>query len=100
VSVSRVQLLKELLHELEELFAMPISRAQILKELLPGLEKLFGAQYAETKNGTEYHMRSRYGKYSIYKWEYVNGNRTSSTLVKGVNRDEAIGMMKLLKEPK
>jgi hypothetical protein len=71
----------------------------MLKELLPGLEKLFGAEYAKAKDGIEYHMRSRYGKYSIYKWEYVNGNRTSSTLAKGVDRDLAVGMMKLLKEP-
>jgi len=79
---------------------MPISRADLLKELLPGLNHLFGVEYEQFKQGIEYHMRSRYGKYSIYKWEYVNGDRTSSTLVKGVDRDEAIGMMKLLKEPK
>ena len=79
---------------------MPISRADLLKELLPGLNHLFGVEYAKTKDGTEYHMRSRYGKYSIYKWEYVNGDRTSSTLAKGVDRAEAIGMMKLLREPK
>jgi hypothetical protein len=50
---------------------------------------------------TEYHMRSSYGKYTIYKWEYAsNGRRTSTTLVKKIDRAEAIGMMKLLKEPK
>lgn len=76
---------------------MAISRAQLLEELLPGLEKLFGMQYA--KNGIEYHMRSRYGKYSIYKWEYANGQRTSTTLLKGVDKETATGMMKLLKEP-
>lgn len=78
-----------------------ISRADILKELLPGLNHLFGMEYAKHK-GPEYHMRSRYGKYSIYKWDYDNplGERRSTTLVKGVDRDEAIGMMKLLKEPK
>lgn len=49
---------------------------------------------------TEYHMRVNYGKYSIYKWDYdTKGVRTSTTLVKKVDRDEAIGMMKLLKEP-
>ena len=49
---------------------------------------------------TEYHMRSGYGKYSIYKWDYdAKGVRASTTLVKKVDRDEAIGMMKLLKEP-
>jgi len=49
---------------------------------------------------TEYHMRSGYGKYTIYKWDYdTKGVRTSTTLVKKVDRDEAIGMMKLLKEP-
>jgi hypothetical protein len=45
-------------------------------------------------------MRSSYGKYTIYKWEYAsNGRRTSTTLVKKIDRAEAIGMMKLLKEP-
>jgi hypothetical protein len=79
-----------------------ISRADLLKELLPGLEAIFGAEYAKHKKDTEYHMRSRYGKYSIYKWEYDNplGERRSTTLVKGVDKETAIGMMKLLKEPK
>ena len=80
---------------------MPISRADLLKELLPGLNKLFGDEYQQLhKDGTEYHMRSRYGKYSIYKWEFKDGGRLSSTLAKHLSRDEAIGMMKLLKEPK
>jgi hypothetical protein len=49
---------------------------------------------------TEYHMKARYGKYSIYKWDYAdNGRRTSTTLANKVDRAEAIGMMKLLKEP-
>jgi hypothetical protein len=79
---------------------MPISRADILKELLPGLNHLFGMEYGKYK-GIEYHMRSRSGKYSIYKWEFnVAGERTSITLAKGVDKDTAVGMMKLLKEPK
>jgi len=78
-----------------------ISRADLLKELLPGLEKLFGVEYAKHKYGTEYHMRSRYGKYSIYKWDYDNplGERRSTTLAKGLDKETATGMMKLLKEP-
>jgi len=79
---------------------MAISRADVLKELLPGLEKLFGVEYAKHKDGTEYHMRSRYGKYSIYKWEFKDGGRLSSTLAKGLDLEEATGMMKLLREPK
>jgi hypothetical protein len=80
---------------------MPISRAQLLKELLPGLNNLFGTEYAKHK-GAEYVMRSRYGKYSIYKWDYDNplGERRSTTLLKGVDKETATGMMKLLKEPK
>jgi hypothetical protein len=78
---------------------MAISRADLLKELLPTLEKMFGDEYSKL-NCTQYHVRCRYGKYSIYKWDYVNGNRTSSTLAKGLDRDTAVGMMKLLKEPK
>jgi hypothetical protein len=79
---------------------MPISRADLLKELLPGLEKLFGDEYAKTHH-IEYRMKSSYGKYSIYKWEYNGGIRKkSTTLAKHLSREEAIGMMKLLKEPK
>ena len=80
---------------------MPISRHQIVKELLPALEKMFGDEYAKLKlDCIEYHVRCRYGKYSIYKWEYHDGKRTSTTLAKGIDRDLAVGMMKLLKEPK
>lgn len=79
---------------------MPISRAQLLKELLPGLEKLFGTAYSEVHH-TEYRMKSSYGKYSIYKWEYNGGIRKkSTTLAKGVDKETATGMMKLLKDPK
>ena len=78
---------------------MPISRADLLKELLPGLEKLFGDEYAKTHH-IEYRMKSSYGKYSIYKWEYNGGIRKkSTTLAKNLSREEATGMMKLLKEP-
>ena len=48
--------------------------------------------------GTHYVMRSRYGKYSIYRWDYVDFKRTSTTLAKGIDRELAVGMMKLLKE--
>lgn len=80
--------------------AMPISRADLLKELLPGLEKLFSAEYENRQMAIEYRMRSRYGKYSIYKWEYgIKGGRTSTTLAKHIDLELAEGMMKLLKEP-
>ena len=80
---------------------MPISRADLLKELLPALNNLFGNEYNQLhRDGIEYHVRCRYGKYSIYKWEFQDGKRTSSTLAKGIDRDLAVGMMKLLKEPK
>ena len=78
-----------------------VTRAELVKELLPALEKIFGDEYAKLKlDGIEYHVRCRYGKYSIYKWEYHDGKRTSTTLAKGIDRDLAVGMMKLLKEPK
>ena len=77
---------------------MPISRADLLKELLPGLERLFGTAYGEYKR-TEYHMKSSYGKYAIYKWEFEGVKRTSSTLAKGLDKETATGMMKLLKDP-
>ena len=75
---------------------MPISRAQILKELLPGLEKLFDAQYAK-RRAPEYIKRHRYGKYSIYRWDYTTDGRKSTTLAKGLDKETAEGMMKLLK---
>jgi len=79
---------------------MPISRQQLVNQLLPALDKLFGQTYAEL-NRTEYHMKSSYGKYSIYKWEYNGGIRkNSTTLAKGLDKETATGMMKLLKEPK
>jgi hypothetical protein len=74
---------------------MPISRADLLKELLPALGKLFDAEF----NRTEYHLKIRYGKYSIYRWDFEGKKRTSTTLAKGVDRETAVGMMKLLKEP-
>ena len=81
----------------------PISRADLLKELLPGLEKLFGMEYEKHKpefTGAEYIVRSRYGKYTIYKWDIEKGIRVrSTTLAKALSKHEAIGMMKLLREP-
>lgn len=78
---------------------MAISRAQLLEALLPGLEKLFGAAYSEVHH-TEYHMRSNKGKYSIYRWDYNGGTRMkSTTLAKGLDKQAAVGMMKLLKDP-
>ena len=48
---------------------------------------------------TKYVMRSSYGKYSIYKWDWNHGLRTSTTLANGLSKEQATGMMKLLKEP-
>lgn len=75
---------------------MPISRQQLVNQLLPALDKLFNAEV----NRTEYHMKIRYGKYTIYRWEFKDGVRTSTTLAKKIDRELAEGMMKLLKEPK
>jgi len=80
---------------------MAVSRAQILKELLPALNILFGAAHSKRKP-PEYIKRCRYGKYSIYRWDYDNplGERRSTTLAKGLDKETAEGMMKLLEEPK
>jgi hypothetical protein len=77
-----------------------ISRAQLLKELLPGLNQMFGTAYAKHRP-PEYLKRHRYGKYSIYRWDYDNplGERRSTTLAKGLDKETAEGMMKLLQEP-
>jgi hypothetical protein len=45
-------------------------------------------------------MKRRYGKCTIYRWDFENGKRTSMTLAKGLDLETAEGMMKLLKEPK
>ena len=54
--------------------------------------------YANLQDRTEYHMKIRYGKYTIYRWEFKGGVRTSTTLAKKIDRELAEGMMKLLKE--
>jgi len=77
-----------------------LTRTQVLQSLLPGLEKLFGIEYAKTH--TRYSVKFRYGKYSVYKTEYsIEFQRWhSTTLAKGLDRNTATGMMKLLEEPK
>jgi hypothetical protein len=77
---------------------MPISRQQLVNELLPALDKLFGDSYAQL-NHTEYHIKRKYGKCTIYRWDFVDGKRTSTTLAKHIDLELAEGMMKLLKEP-
>ena len=77
---------------------MPISRQQIVNELLPALDKLFGDSYAQL-NRTEYHIKRKYGKCTIYRSDFVDGKRTSTTLAKHIDLELAEGMMKLLKEP-
>jgi hypothetical protein len=44
-------------------------------------------------------MKRRYGKCTIYRWDFADGKRTSMTLAKGLDIEEATGMMKLLKDP-
>lgn len=75
---------------------MAVSRAELLKELLPGLEKLFGMEYTNYMK-PQYSMRCVYGKWRIYKVENLGIGRTrSTTLVKGLDKETAEGMMKLL----
>jgi len=70
---------------------------EIKNQLLPIFNKMFEEVYNAHKP-TEYRMKFSYGKYSIYRWDYENGKRTSSTLAKGLSKEEATGMMKLLQE--
>jgi hypothetical protein len=77
---------------------MPISRQQLVNQLLPALDKLFDDSYARL-NRTEYHIKRRYGKCTVYRWDFVNGERTSTTLAKRIDPELAEGMMKLLKDP-
>jgi hypothetical protein len=86
---------------------MTASRAEILKALLPGLNGLFGTEYAKY-NATvvEYVKKCRYGgKYTIYRRERSADPRMpffeprSTTIAKGLTKEEADGFLKLLKEP-
>jgi len=65
------------------------------KQLLRILNKMFVEEYSEY-NRTEYQMKFSYGKYSIYRWDFEDGKRKSTTLAKGLSKEEATGMMKLL----
>lgn len=71
---------------------------EVKNQLLPILNKLFGEEYS--KGRTLYTMRFRYGKYNIYKNEYdiALDRRNSTTLAKGLSKEEATGMMKLLED--
>ena len=80
-------------HKVPILTARQLS-AEMIKNL--DLVTFFGANVIHK---TEYVMRSSYGKYTIYKWDWNYGLRTSSTLAKGLSKEQATGMMKLLKEP-
>ena len=72
---------------------MAVSRAQLLKELMPALSQIFDKTYAEYAKPI-YTLKFRYGNYAIYKSEMGKSTR----LAKGLSRDEAEGMMKLLQE--
>ena len=78
---------------------MALSRADLLKQLVPHLDKLFNV-HSGLLDFTEYRMKSSYGKYSIYRWDVKDYERTSTTLAKGLSYEEASSMMKLLKEMK
>lgn len=71
------------------------------KSVLPGLNKAFRKAYSNynlREGGAIYSMKFRYGKYSIYKTEYsieFDGPR-STTLAKGLDKETATAMMKLL----
>lgn len=68
-----------------------VSRAQLLTALTPALSKLFGEEY-DKYMVPQYKMKSRYGKYSIYRIE----GAVSTTLARGLDKETAKGMMKLL----
>lgn len=77
---------------------MAVSRAQLVKELLPALNVLFDKEYGRYMR-PQYKTVFRYGKYRIYKTEMGEGGDVKSTLLaKGLSKEAAEGMMKLLKE--
>lgn len=75
----------------------PLTYAQIRNSLLSGLNNLFDNEYAKTRRPT-YMMKPSYGKFNIYKTEYsIEFDRPhTTTLAKRVDKETAIGMMKLL----
>lgn len=77
-----------------------LSRNQVLQSLLPGLNQLFDQEYQKynLRHTPLYTMKFRYGKYSIYKTEYsIEFDRmNSTTLAKGLDKNTATAMMKLL----
>ena len=80
---------------------MTISRAELLRELLPGLQELFGKEYVSYAECSQYVKRLRPDGYRIYRWDFSCGKKVSSTtLARGLSKDAAIGVMKLLAEPK
>lgn len=80
---------------------MAITRAELIKELLPGLQTLFGNEYAPYAQFSQYVKRLFPDGYRIYRWDYSCGKKVASTtLARGLSKEAAIGMMKLLEEPK
>jgi len=80
---------------------LTISRAQLLRELLPGLQALFDKEYATYSESSQHVKRLRPDGYRIYRWDYSCGKKVASTTIaRGLSKDAAIGMMKLLAEPK
>ena len=78
-----------------------LTASALAKSVLPALNSAFRREYFNynLKQGQAlYSMRFRYGRYSIYKTEYsieFDGPR-STTLAKGLDKDTATAMMKLL----
>lgn len=74
-----------------------ISRADVLRGINNLFEETFG------RSTVEYVKKYSYGKYTIYKYTYLRqpkefSPRTSTTLAKGLTKEEADGFLKLLKE--
>lgn len=74
---------------------MAVSRAQLLKVLTPALSKMFSEEY-DKYMAPQYKMKPLYGKYAIYKTEYKTKGAVTTTLARGLDKDTAEGMMKLL----
>ena len=75
--------------------SMPLTIQQITQQSLQILEKELVKAW-----GIKYHVKHSYGKYKIYKSEYDENlrRRSTTTLVSGLDKVTAQGMMKLLKD--
>jgi hypothetical protein len=74
-----------------------LTAQQMTNQALRALENSLSKAYTEA-NKPIYQKRCVYGKFRIYKQEWIEGLFCKTCIAKGLTAAEAEGMMKLLKE--